>query len=78
MMGEHADQSNFYYNITLEQFVPSDHPLRAIRPLIDAKAIRRVCRSLYLRSDGRRFLPNNCSLHSLEAICWASPAIGSW
>jgi transposase len=47
MMGEHAGQSNFYYNITLEQFVPSDHPLRAIRPLIDAKAIRRKCRSLY-------------------------------
>jgi len=47
MMGEHEGQSNFYYNITLEQFVPTDHPLRAIRPLIDTKAIRRECRPLY-------------------------------
>ncbi len=56
MMGEHAGQSNFYYNITLEQFVPSDHPLRAIRPLIDAKAIRRACRSLY-SAIGRPSIP---------------------
>jgi transposase len=47
MMGEHTGPANFYYNITLEQFVPLDHPLRAIRPLIDTKAIRRACRSLY-------------------------------
>jgi transposase len=47
MMGEQASQTNFYYNITLEQFVPSDHPLRVIRPLIDTKAIRLACRSLY-------------------------------
>jgi transposase len=47
MMGEQRGQSNFYYNISLEQFVPADHPLRAIRPLIDAKAIRRECRPLF-------------------------------
>ena len=47
MMGEHGGQPNFYYNMSLEQFVPQDHPLRAIRPLIDEQAIRRACRSLY-------------------------------
>jgi len=47
MMGESEGQKSFYYNMTIEQFVPADHPLRAIRPLIDVKAIRRECRDLY-------------------------------
>lgn len=47
MMGETEGQPTFYYNMTIEQFVPQDHPLRAIRPLIDKQAIRRECRSLY-------------------------------
>ncbi len=47
MMGETEGQASFYYNMSIEQFVPQDHPLRAIRPLIDKQAIRRECRSLY-------------------------------
>lgn len=47
MMGESEAQPTFYYNMSIEQFVPQDHPLRAIRPLIDRQAIRRECRSLY-------------------------------
>jgi len=47
MMGETEGQANFYYNMSIEQFVPLDHPLRAIRPLIDKQAIRRECRGLY-------------------------------
>ena len=47
MMGESEGQPTFYYNMSLEQFVPQDHPLRAIRPFIDKQAIRRECRSLY-------------------------------
>ena len=47
MMGETEGQPTFYYNMSIEQFVPQDHPLRAIRPLIDKQAIRRECRSLY-------------------------------
>ena len=47
MMGETEGQPTFYYNMSIEQFVPQDHPLRAIRPLIDTQAIRRECRSLY-------------------------------
>jgi len=47
MMGETDAQRSFYYNISLETFVPAEHPLRRIRPLIDEKAIRRACRDLY-------------------------------
>jgi transposase len=47
MMGEANPQPAFFYNIPLETFVAADHPLRAIRPLIDDRAIRRACRDLY-------------------------------
>lgn len=47
MMGETDGQPTFFYNLSLETFVPQEHPLRRIRPLIDAKAIRKVCRDLY-------------------------------
>jgi transposase len=47
MMGEANPQPAFFYNISLETFVAADHPLRAIRPLIDERAIRRACRDLY-------------------------------
>jgi transposase len=56
MMGESEGQPTFYYNMSLEQFVPQDHPLRAIRPFIDKHAIRRECRSLY-SSTGRPSIP---------------------
>src|SRR5258705_1362076 len=56
MMGEGNPQPSFYYNIALESFVPQDHPLRCIRPLIDTNAIRKECRPLY--SDrGRPSIP---------------------
>ena len=47
MMGEADPQRAFFYNISLETFVPADHPLRQVRPLIDDRSIRRVCRELY-------------------------------
>src|SRR5215468_3454213 len=47
MMGEANPQRALFYNISLETFVPADHPLRRIRPLIDDQAIRRACRDLY-------------------------------
>jgi transposase len=47
MMGETDAQRTFFYNISLETFVPDEHPLRRIRPLIDEKAIRRACKDLY-------------------------------
>lgn len=47
MMGDADTQRAFFYNISLETFVPDEHPLRRIRPLIDDKAIRRACKDLY-------------------------------
>lgn len=47
MMGESDPQRAFFYNISVETFVPDEHPLRRIRPLIDDQAIRRTCKDLY-------------------------------
>ena len=56
MMGESNPQPSFFYRLSLESFVPQNHPLRRIRPFIDDAAIRRECRRLY--SDrGRPSIP---------------------
>lgn len=47
MMGDSKPERSLFYNLSLETFVPQDHPLRGIRPLIDEQAIRRACRDLY-------------------------------
>jgi transposase len=56
MMGDSDPQPTFYYDISLEKFVPTDHPLRAIRPLIDTAKIRGLCKDLYA-SIGRPSIP---------------------
>ena len=56
MMGESDPQRAMFYNLSLETFVPADHPLRRIRPLIDDEAVRRICRPLY-SSIGRPSIP---------------------
>jgi transposase len=53
-MPEHDDL--FMYNVSAEQFVPEDHPLRRIRPIIDARKIRRLARPLY-SNTGRPSIP---------------------
>jgi transposase len=45
-----------FYSLSLEKFVPGEHPLRRIRPLIEDRAIRRVCRPLY-SAIGRPSIP---------------------
>ena len=47
MMGHADSQRTLFYQLSLETFVPPEHPLRAIRPLIEEAAIRRACRDLY-------------------------------
>ena len=47
MMGESDPQRALFYQLSLEKFVPQEHPLRRIRPLIDDRSIRRACRPLY-------------------------------
>ena len=48
MIGIADEDDMFLYNVSAEQFVPEDHPLRRIRPLIDIKKIRKLARPLYL------------------------------
>jgi hypothetical protein len=45
-------QPPLYYNVSLEDFVPQDHPLRAIRPLIDTKEFHRIWRDPYSPTGG--------------------------
>jgi transposase len=47
MMGHADPQRTLFYQLSLETFVPPEHPLRAIRPVIEDAAIRRACRGLY-------------------------------
>jgi transposase len=56
MMGDSDPQRTMFYNLSLETFVPADHPLRRIRPLIDERAIRKACKPLYSRL-GRPSIP---------------------
>ncbi len=57
MMGEAEPQGTFFHAVTLEQLVPSDHPLRKIRPLVDTKRIRELCADYYCANNGRPSIP---------------------
>jgi len=56
MIGTQDNDDLFMYNVSAEQFVPEDHPLRRIRPIIDAKKIRKLARPLYSHT-GRPSIP---------------------
>jgi len=56
MLGDGNPQVTFMYNSSTEPFVPQDHPLRGIRPLIDDQAIRKECAPLYA-ATGRPSIP---------------------
>ena len=56
MIGDKDPQVDFMYNSAPDPFVPADHPLRCIRPLIDAEAIHRECAPLYSKV-GRPSVP---------------------
>jgi hypothetical protein len=71
MMGEGDPQRGLFYQLSLESFVPAEHPLRAIRPLIDDAVIRRACRDLYAPIGRPSTPPNSSSWRSWAAICSA-------
>lgn len=57
MMGDAAPQGDFFHAVTLEELVPQDHPFRKIRPLIDIKRMRELCKDYYCESNGRPSIP---------------------
>lgn len=63
MMGIAYLQPSMFYNITLEQFVTADHPIRKIRPLIDMERILQLCEPCYA-DTGRPSIPP-------EQLLWA-------
>jgi transposase len=56
MMGSADPQPALFYQMSLEQFVTADHPMRKIRPLIDTARIRQLCAPLYA-DTGRPSIP---------------------
>lgn len=72
MMGTADPQPSMFYQITLEQFVTTDHPLRKIRPLIDTVRLRQLCEPLYAEGVVPRFHRNSCFWRFWAAIWWAS------
>jgi len=56
MIGTPEHDDLFMYNVSAEQFVPGDHPLRRIRPIIDTRKIRKLARPLY-SNTGRPSIP---------------------
>jgi transposase len=62
MMGHGDSQRTLLYRLSLESFVPPEHPLRAIRPFIDDRAIRRACRDRYA-PIGRPSIPPEQLVH---------------
>lgn len=57
MMGDAPPQDVLFHAVTLESLVPQDHPLRKIRPLIDTKRIRELCKDYYCENNGRPSIP---------------------
>lgn len=57
MMGTADAQPEMFHAVQLEDLVPSDHPLRKIRPLIDTFRIRQLCAPFYCPDNGRPSIP---------------------
>lgn len=57
MMGTSERQTDMLHAVTLEELVPGDHPFRKIRPMIDVKRIRELCKAFYCEDNGRPSIP---------------------
>ena len=68
MMGHADPQRTLFYQLSLESFVPPEHPLRAIRPLIEDAAIRRACRALYSPIGRPSIPPEQVFLDEFPAV----------
>lgn len=56
-MGVSDTQKEMFHTVQLSELVPEDHPLRKIRPLIDAERIRQLCAPFYCEDNGRPSIP---------------------
>ena len=63
MRGEAQQQGAMFSYVTMEQRIPADHPIRAIRAMVD-EALGQINASLgpCIRNEAGRRLPQNGSL----------------
>lgn len=57
MMGIAETQKNIFHTVQIEDLVPEEHPLRKIRPLVNAERVRELCKDLYCENNGRPSIP---------------------
>jgi hypothetical protein len=70
MRGDDRQPDSMFSYVSAEQRVPADHPLRAIRALVDdvLREMSREFDGLLPVLDARRFRPSDCCGHSCH-IC---------
>ena len=66
MRGDDREPDAMFSYVSAEQRVPADHPLRAIRALVDdvLRDMSREFDGLYARVGVRRFRPSGCCARS--------------
>ena len=64
MRGDAERQANIMLAVTPGSFVPTDHPIRRIKPIVDS-ALRRSSTRCTQRAGGPRSRPNTCSVGCL-------------
>lgn len=74
MMGNSNPQPELFYKISLEQFVPEDHPLRAIRPFINVKRLRRICKPFYSHTGRPSIAPERLFLALIGGYLLSIPS----
>ena len=75
-MGDSDPQPRMFYNISLEKFVPQEHPLRRVRPLIDDAVIRKACKPLYSKIGRPSIPPEQLFLALVGGYLICSPKTG--
>ena len=78
MRGDQSEPDAMFSYVSPAQRVPKDHPLRAIRTMVDEVLLRLWSdfEKLYSHTGRRRFRPSGCCGHCSFRCCTPSAASG--